>query len=613
MGKYAWNLCRWKTLSILIILFVISVDHDLARKSNLYARSIPLKKSELLSIEQCRYVYNSIESLTINFLFHKDNDICKSRENSEKSWQRKLLKAAQPPYLEFHNQIYPTKMNLEMEYLAKNNRSAMLSSMGTGDDHSKCFILGFSGYGNRGMWSAAVAKGLAFQFFDNNVPLRWDIVSGISSGGFNALVSSHFVPGGNRTDTSFQNDSSLLSTTNSTQKLFNNTFLFNDTSSREDGLICPNNDKDIKLEFWFNLGGNKKKQKCYSNPNDINISEIYNSGNSKRIENELSFTNYLYEIYMRANPKVINDNCLVPTSQDSTRWWSTILHTFANFGKKPISSFCTMKGWKKFYSDSMLKFMNKKREVLVSASRFFDGTLIHWSLQYIFSQIYNRNIGKEKNSHSTEADIEWVEITKDDASILADIATASNAVSGVYMPIKVNNDYYVWGGMRGEANIEAAIERCKEIKPGINEEDIVIDFITGSYYREEIFLSGSYVELLGKEHYFGKMFRRIKNLFHRTNDYSRPDPPQLFELFNRAWEFVTASSRGMFPIQALKRKYPNVKLRFIIRPKTLRFFPKSSYFFPENKDKLLIMADGYYMGYNAIIVDSDSIEIKNSV
>lgn len=316
---------------------------------------------------------------------------------------------------------------------------------------------------------------------------------------------------------------------------------------------------------------------------------------------------------MRANPKVINDNCSVPTSQDSTRWWSTILHTFTNFGKKPITSFCTMKGWKKFYSDSMLKFMNKKREALVSASRFFDGTLIHWSLQYIFSQIYNRNIGKEKNSHSTEADIEWVEITKDDASVLADIATASNAVSGVYMPIKVNNDYYVWGGMRGEANIEAAIERCKEIKPGINEEDIVIDFITGSYYREEIFLSGSYVELLGKEHYFGKMFRRIKNFFHRTNEYSRPDPPQLFELFNRAWEFVTASSRGMFPIQALKRKYPNVKLRFIIRPKTLRFFPKSSYFFPENKDKLLIMTDGYYMGYNAIIVDSDSIEIKNSV
>lgn len=614
MGNCVWIISKWKTFITLIIFILILVNHDLSRELNIYVKAIPLKKTELLSTEQCNLVYEKIESLTLSYLFGKNREICKSRDNSDISWQKKLLKVAQPPYLEFHNEIYPSKMNLEMEYLAKNNRSAMLSSMGTGDDHSKCFILGFSGYGNRGMWSAAVAKGLASQFFDNNVPLRWDIVAGISSGGFNALISSHFVPGGNRIETSFQKNSELLNSTNIVHKSPKNTFIFNDTSSRDD-TICPNGDKDIKFEFWFNFGKkSKKKLKCYSNPNDININEICLFGDLQKIENELSFTNYLYELYMRANPDVINDDCIVPTSQDSSRWWSTILHTFANFGKKPISSFCTMGGWKKFYRDSILRLMNKKREALVSASRLFDGTLIHWSLQYIISQIYNRNIGKKNNnSNSNEANTDWIEISEDDASKLADIATASNAVSGVYMPIGVNNEYFVWGGLRGEANLEAAIERCKEIKPGINEEDIVIDFITGSYYREEIFLSGSYVELLGKEHYFGKIFRRIKNYFHKTNEYARPDPPQLFELFNRAWEFITASSRGMFPIKALKKKYPKVRLRFIIRPKTLRFFPKSSYLFPKYKDRILIMTDGYYMGYNAIIIDSDSIETKNSV
>ncbi|OII73819.1 secreted alpha beta hydrolase family protein [Cryptosporidium ubiquitum] len=606
---------RWKTLIILIVLVLTFVNQDWTRKLNFYVKAIPLKKTELLSTEQCNLVYEKIEISTLSYLFDKNREICKSRDNSDISWQKKLLKAAQPPYLEFHNEIYPSKMNLEMEYLAEKNRSAMLSSMGTGDDHSKCFILGFSGYGNRGMWSAAVAKGLASQFFDNNVPLRWDIVAGISSGGFNALISSHFVPGGNLIETSLQNKSRLFNSTNLAQKFFNNTFIFDDMSSRDDS-VCSNGDKDIKFEFWLNFGKKDKKNvKCYSNSNNININEIYLSGDLKKIENELSFTNYLYEIYMRANPNVVNDDCTVPTSQDSTKWWSTILHTFTNFGKKPISSFCTMRGWKKFYRDSMLKLMSKKREALVSASRLFDGTLIHWSLQYIISQIYNRNISKQKNSNSnaSEGNTEWIEISEDDASKLADIATASNAVSGVYMPIGVNNEYFVWGGLRGEANLEAAIERCKEIKPGINEEDIVIDFITGSYYREEIFLSGSYVELLGKEHYFGKIFRKIKNYFHKTNEYARPDPPQLFELFNRAWEFITASSRGMFPIKALKRKYPKVKLRFIIRPKTLRFFPKSSYYFPGYKEKILIMTDGYYMGYNAIIIDSDSIETKNSV
>ncbi|KAJ1612037.1 secreted alpha beta hydrolase-like protein [Cryptosporidium canis] len=611
MGGHAGRAPGWRVLFIVGILLAVSVERGWVGGRGIFARAIPLKRSELLSTEQCNLVFDKIEPVTLGFLFSKGREVCRSNDNSDHSWQRKLFKAASPPYLEFHNEIYPSKMNLEMEYLAKTNRSAMLSSMGAGDDHSKCFILGFSGYGNRGMWSAAVAKGLASQFFDNKVPLRWDVVAGISSGGFNALLSSHFVPGGERSGGSRLGEGA----TDQRPGSYNNSFLFNDTSSRDDEFICSNSDKDIKFEFWFNLSGKSKKNpRCYSNKNEISIQDIYSSGDAPGIENELSFTSYLYEIYMRANPSVINDDCTVPTSRDSTRWWSTILYTFTNIGKKPITSFCTLRGWKKFYRDSMLRLVSTRREAIMSATRLFDGTLIHWSLQSILSQIRSRGSDVSKSgSRSQSHEPDWTEISEKDASQLADIATASNSVSGVYMPIEVNKEYFVWGGLRGEANLEAAIERCREIKPGIREEDIVIDFITGAYYREEIFLAGSYVELLGKEHYFGKLFRRIKNYIHKTNAYARPDPPQLFELFNRAWEFITAPSRGMFPIQALKRKYPRVKMRFIIRPKTLRFFPKSSYLFPEHRDKILIMTDGYYMGYNAIIVDSDSIETKNAV
>lgn len=601
-----------------VVLFVVFSRPGCGREACAFVGAIPLKRSEVLSTEQCNLVFDKIESLTLGFLFRKDREeVCRSRDGSDSSWQRKLFKAAQPPYLEFHNEIRPSMMNLEMEFLAKTNRSAMLSSMGTGDDHSKCFILGFSGYGNRGMWSAAVAKGLASQFFDNNVPLRWDIVAGISSGGFNAMLSSHFVPGGSRSGGSPEAVSKRRSGGDiplSRGPSPRNEFIFNDTSSREGSLICSSGGKEVKVEFWLNLGSKGKKNiNCYSNRSEVQIGDIYLSGDLAGIENELSFTNYLYEIYMRANPGVINDNCVVPTSHDSTRWWSTILHTFTSIGKKSTASFCTMRGWSRFYRDSMLKLVSRRREALVSATRIFDGTLIHWSLQHIISQIRGRDAADFGEGNSQKSGTDWVEISEGDASKLADIAAASNSVSGVYMPIRVNNEYFVWGGLRGEANLEAAVERCKEIKPGIQEEDIVIDFVTGAYYREEIFLAGSYVELLGKENYFGKIFRRIKNYVHRTNAYARPDPPQLFELFNRAWEFVTASSRGLFPIKALKRRYPKVKIRFIVRPKTLRFFPRSSYLFPEHKDKILIMADGYYMGYNAVIVDSNSIETSSAV
>ncbi|KAF7456754.1 Patatin-like phospholipase family protein [Cryptosporidium felis] len=563
-----------------------------------FVEAIPLPVSEQLSTEQCRFVVEEIEKQTLGYLFKNGRDVCKSSENFSKAWKKKFLNSAQPPYLEFHNRVRPSKMNLEMEFLAKSNRSAMLGSLGTGDDHSKCFVLGFAGYGNRGMWSAAVAKGLAAQFSDQNVPLRWDVVAGISSGGFNALASIFFTPGGDRGPKTASDSSSSSSTPNP--------FLFKSSESRNDAYICSNGNKDVKFEIWFAFSNGGAQSKCYSNPKEVDLEEIRLSGSLPGVANELSYTSFLYEMYMRGSPKVINNGCFIPTSQDSTKWWSTILLTFANFGKKPISSFCTMSGWQKFYKESFLKLATFRREALLSASRLFDGTLIHWSSQFILTQILQKN-----ESHSWNSS--WVQLSEDDASTMADIATASNAVSGVYLPVKVNNDYFVWGGLRGESNLEAAVERCKEIKPGIKEEDIIIDFITGSYYREELFLAGSYVELLGKENYFGKLFRRIKNYIHHTNAYARPDPPQLFELFNRAWEFITAPSRGMFPIKSLKRRYPRVKLRFVLRPNTLRFFPKSSYVFPEYKDKVLIMTDGYLTGYKAVVVDSDSIETNNSV
>ncbi|KAK6590588.1 secreted alpha beta hydrolase family [Cryptosporidium xiaoi] len=583
-------------------------------KGCLFVTSIPLQKSDKLSVEQCQNVVEKLESTTLGFLFSKKN-ICKASTTNNRSWQRKLIKSARPPYLEFHNEIYPSKLNIEMENLAKKNRSAMLESMGSGSDYSKCFILGYSGYGNRGMWSASVAKGLASQFYDNKVPLRWDVVAGISSGAFNAIISSHFIPGGgekqSETATRASKETREDAVGNMNDKNFRNDFIFNNTDSRSDSYICSSVGKEVKFEFWLKFGSSKMNDniKCYSpNSGELDLENIYFISNNSKIENELSYTNFLYEMYLRGNSEVVNDNCYVPTSQDSTKWWSTILLTFANFGKKPISNFCTLNGWKKFYRDSMLKYMNTKREAIVSASRLFDGTLINWSLQYILSQIMANN-----KTTRNKSPVEWVELSKNDASVISDIATASNAVSGAYLPVKVNNEYYIWGGLRGESNLESAVERCKELKPGIKEEDIVIDFITGSYFREEIFLSGSYVKVLGKENYFGKLFRRFENYIHNTNAYARPNPPQLFELFNRAWEFITSSSRGLFPIKSLIRKYPKVKIRFFIRPKTLKFFPKSSYVFPYHKDKLLIMTDGYYTGYNATIIDINSIETYNLV
>ncbi|KAH8740595.1 secreted alpha beta hydrolase family protein [Cryptosporidium ryanae] len=579
------------------------------QKDDLFVASIPLKKSDELSVKQCQDVVEKLESTTLGFLFSKKN-ICKPSTTSNRSWQRRLIKSAYPPYLEFHNEIYPSKTNIEMESLARRNRSAMLESMGSGSDYSKCFILGYAGYGNRGMWSASVAKGLASQFYDNKVPLRWDVVAGISSGAFNAVMSSHFVPGG-KTATEMSRETNQGNSGNTSDKAFKNEFIFNNTDSRSDSYICSSIGKEVKFEFWIKFGSSKKNNnvKCYSpTAGELDLENIYFISNNSKIENELSYTNFLYEVYLRGNSEVVNDNCYIPTSQDSTRWWSTILLTFANFGKKPISNFCTLNGWKKFYRDSMLRYMTIKREAIVSASRLFDGTLINWSIQYILAQIKGN-----KNSNKDESFYEWVEINENDASRIADIATASNAVSGAYLPVKVNNEYYIWGGLRGESNLESAVERCKELKPGIDEENIVIDFITGSYFREEIFLSGSYVNVLGKESYFGKLFRRFENYIHSTNAYARPNPPQLFELFNRAWEFITSSSRGLFPVKSLIRKYPKVKIRFFIRPKTLKFFPKSSYIFPNHKDKLLIMTDGYYTGYNATIVDVNFIETYNSV
>ncbi|EEA07652.1 uncharacterized protein CMU_005750 [Cryptosporidium muris RN66] len=591
----AYIVLLWCSLSTFFDFLEILFSVKVSNLSFGTIEAISQFESYNISYTQCTAILYNLQHSTLGFIFENEN-VCTLTTYKQK-WQKEFLNAPFPKYLPFiHNSSNKLLINFK-----EKDRPKMLSSFGLGNDSSKCFILGFSGIGNRGIWTAAAARGLAAQFFDNKVPLRWDVVAGISSGGLNALISSYFIPGGKE---QINKNSKILNVMqNSTYTNLKSSYIIKDSNIRSDNYICSSGDnKEFIFEIWIGLGNPKSRSnvKCYSpiKPSDEYSNEVYhiNTSNDHFFENEMNYTNYLYDMYLKANSEVINNNCIVPISQDSSRWWQVLIPTVTKIGKY-ITSFCTQDGWRSFVLGSLRNLYSVKREALISASRIVDGTLVTWSMQSILAQI----LGIKLKDINNKSETSWVLMDYENSKKLADIVLASNAVSGIYMPVEIDDNYYIWGGLRGEANLEAAIERCMEIKPNIKEEDIVIDFITGAYYREELFHAGSYNDILGKEGFFGKLKRRFQNL-NKDSD-CRPDPPTLFELLNRAWEFVTSPIRGLYPLETVIRRYPRVKFRFILRPKTLRFFPKSSFMFPHHKQKMLILMDGFYTGRNATIYD----------